>query len=134
MLILKNSIFIDLWRRCLIGICFCVSNFWCVYLCSGLFSFLSLMHFFSSHEQYKDNWKLSMSFADTFRGLIQRKFWKGSLPWIHCYCFMRSTETRESILSVSSFSMVVIINSYWGFACTTCLTVYTKFQIDSYCV
>ncbi|KAK1397474.1 tRNA (guanine(37)-N1)-methyltransferase [Heracleum sosnowskyi] len=41
----------------------------------------------------------ALQFIDSFRGLIRRKFWKGSLPWIHCYCFMRSTETRESILS-----------------------------------
>ncbi|XP_074367263.1 tRNA (guanine(37)-N(1))-methyltransferase 2-like isoform X3 [Apium graveolens] len=41
----------------------------------------------------------ALQFIDSFKGLIRRKFWKGSLPWIHCYCFMRSTETRESILS-----------------------------------
>ncbi|CAL9183231.1 unnamed protein product [Musa hybrid cultivar] len=34
-----------------------------------------------------------------FKGLIQREHWRGSLPWIHCYCFIRSTETKESILS-----------------------------------
>lgn len=41
----------------------------------------------------------ALQFIDSFRGLIRRKYWKGSLPWIHCYCFMRSTETRESVLS-----------------------------------
>ncbi|KAL1815182.1 hypothetical protein ACET3Z_017756 [Daucus carota] len=41
----------------------------------------------------------ALQFIDSFRGLIRRKFWKGSLPWIHCYCFMKLTDTRESILS-----------------------------------
>uniref|UniRef100_A0A804JDL5 tRNA (guanine(37)-N1)-methyltransferase n=1 Tax=Musa acuminata subsp. malaccensis TaxID=214687 RepID=A0A804JDL5_MUSAM len=36
---------------------------------------------------------------DVFKGLIQREHWRGSLPWIHCYCFIRSTETKGSILS-----------------------------------
>lgn len=40
--------------------------------------------------------------ADCFDGIIQKKHWTGSLPWIHCYCFIRSTESEESILSVSS--------------------------------
>ncbi|OVA08098.1 Glycoside hydrolase [Macleaya cordata] len=41
----------------------------------------------------------ALQFLDAFRGLIRRKYWKGPLPWIHCYCFMRSTETQESIIS-----------------------------------
>nr|DAD42225.1 TPA_asm: hypothetical protein HUJ06_000455 [Nelumbo nucifera] len=41
----------------------------------------------------------ALQFLDAFKGLIQRRYWKGPLPWIHCYCFMRSTETEESILS-----------------------------------
>ncbi|VFQ67632.1 unnamed protein product [Cuscuta campestris] len=41
----------------------------------------------------------ALQFLDAFRGLIERKHWKGSLPWIHCYCFMRSTETTEYIIS-----------------------------------
>ncbi|KAL5768904.1 hypothetical protein ACOSQ2_015687 [Xanthoceras sorbifolium] len=41
----------------------------------------------------------ALQFLDSFRGLIQRKIWKGSLPWIHCYCFMRANETRELIIS-----------------------------------
>ncbi|KAK9268352.1 hypothetical protein L1049_000101 [Liquidambar formosana] len=41
----------------------------------------------------------ALQFLDAFRGLIQRKYWKGALPWIHCYCFMRSNETKEIILS-----------------------------------
>lgn len=41
----------------------------------------------------------ALQFLDAFRGLVNKRYWKGSLPWIHCYCFMRSTETRESIIS-----------------------------------
>ncbi|KAL6549516.1 hypothetical protein OROHE_008633 [Orobanche hederae] len=37
----------------------------------------------------------ALRFLDAFRGLIHRKNWKGSLPWIHCYCFMRSNETED---------------------------------------
>ncbi|KAE9590150.1 putative tRNA (guanine(37)-N(1))-methyltransferase [Lupinus albus] len=41
----------------------------------------------------------AIEFLDAFRGLIQKKYWKGPLPWIHCYCFIRATETPESIIS-----------------------------------
>ncbi|KAF9604261.1 hypothetical protein IFM89_004967 [Coptis chinensis] len=41
----------------------------------------------------------ALQFLDAFRGLIHRKYWKGSLPWIHCYCFLRSTETEDSLIS-----------------------------------
>ncbi|THU49286.1 hypothetical protein C4D60_Mb06t07960 [Musa balbisiana] len=41
----------------------------------------------------------ALDFLDVFKGLIQSEHWRGSLPWIHCYCFIRSTETKESILS-----------------------------------
>jgi len=41
----------------------------------------------------------ALQFLDCFDGLIQKKHWTGSLPWIHCYCFIRSTESEESILS-----------------------------------
>ncbi|CAD5177385.1 unnamed protein product [Musa acuminata subsp. malaccensis] len=41
----------------------------------------------------------ALEFLDVFKGLIQREHWRGSLPWIHCYCFIRSTETKGSILS-----------------------------------
>ncbi|KAJ4971336.1 hypothetical protein NE237_004435 [Protea cynaroides] len=41
----------------------------------------------------------AIQFLDAFRGLIRRKYWKGPLPWIHCYCFMRSNETEELIIS-----------------------------------
>ncbi|CAH9102003.1 unnamed protein product [Cuscuta epithymum] len=41
----------------------------------------------------------ALQFLDVFRGLIEWRCWKGSLPWIHCYCFMRSSETKEYIIS-----------------------------------
>ncbi|KAI3714725.1 hypothetical protein L6452_21684 [Arctium lappa] len=41
----------------------------------------------------------ALQFLDVFRGLIQRKYWKRSLPWIHCYCFIRSNETQGSVVS-----------------------------------
>lgn len=41
----------------------------------------------------------ALHFLDCFSGLIQKRCWKGSLPWIHCYCFIRSSETEELILS-----------------------------------
>ncbi|KAL3535780.1 hypothetical protein ACH5RR_004241 [Cinchona calisaya] len=41
----------------------------------------------------------ALRFLDAFKGLIQRRHWKASLPLIHCYCFMRSTETMEYIVS-----------------------------------
>ncbi|CAL2274966.1 unnamed protein product [Prunus armeniaca] len=43
----------------------------------------------------------ALQFLDAFRGLIQRKYWTGSLPWIHCYCFIRANETQEYIISVA---------------------------------
>ncbi|WVZ74704.1 hypothetical protein U9M48_022857 [Paspalum notatum var. saurae] len=41
----------------------------------------------------------ALQFLDCFDGLVQKKHWIGSLPWIHCYCFIRSSESEESILS-----------------------------------
>ncbi|KXG30633.2 hypothetical protein SORBI_3004G208301 [Sorghum bicolor] len=41
----------------------------------------------------------ALQFLDCFDGLVQKKYWTGSLPWIHCYCFIRSSESEESILS-----------------------------------
>ncbi|KAI3775494.1 hypothetical protein L1987_50072 [Smallanthus sonchifolius] len=41
----------------------------------------------------------ALQFLDVFRGLVQRKYWKGSLPWIHCYCFIRANETQDSVVS-----------------------------------
>ncbi|KAJ8750414.1 hypothetical protein K2173_015553 [Erythroxylum novogranatense] len=41
----------------------------------------------------------ALQFLDAFRSLIGRRDWKSSLPWIHCYCFMRANESKESIIS-----------------------------------
>ncbi|GKV06543.1 hypothetical protein SLEP1_g18423 [Rubroshorea leprosula] len=41
----------------------------------------------------------ALQFLDAFRCLILKKHWKGPLPWIHCYCFMRANETEEFIIS-----------------------------------
>uniref|UniRef100_A0A1D1ZA26 tRNA (guanine(37)-N1)-methyltransferase n=1 Tax=Anthurium amnicola TaxID=1678845 RepID=A0A1D1ZA26_9ARAE len=41
----------------------------------------------------------AIQFLDVFKGLLERKYWKGSLPWVHCYCFIRSNETEESTLA-----------------------------------
>lgn len=43
----------------------------------------------------------AIEFLDAFRGVIQKKYWKGALPLIHCYCFIRSNETEELITSVA---------------------------------
>ncbi|XP_058070974.1 tRNA (guanine(37)-N1)-methyltransferase 2 isoform X2 [Magnolia sinica] len=40
----------------------------------------------------------ALKFLDVFRG-FQRKRWKGPLPWIHCYGFLRSIETKESVIA-----------------------------------
>ncbi|KAI5416402.1 hypothetical protein KIW84_041463 [Lathyrus oleraceus] len=47
----------------------------------------------------------AVQFLDAFRGLIQRKYWKGHLPWIHCYCFIRATETPASIIAVAESAL-----------------------------
>ncbi|CAI9100280.1 OLC1v1037244C1 [Oldenlandia corymbosa var. corymbosa] len=41
----------------------------------------------------------ALDFLDAFRGLIKRRYWKTSLPLIHCYCFKRSSETMDFIIS-----------------------------------
>ncbi|XP_010504495.1 PREDICTED: tRNA (guanine(37)-N1)-methyltransferase 1 [Camelina sativa] len=41
----------------------------------------------------------ALEFIDSFSNVIQRKYWKGPLPLIHCYCFIRATETTESIIA-----------------------------------
>ncbi|CAJ1944362.1 unnamed protein product [Sphenostylis stenocarpa] len=43
--------------------------------------------------------------VDVFRGLIQKKYWKGCLPLIHCYCFIRATETPETIIAVAESAL-----------------------------
>lgn len=47
----------------------------------------------------------ALQFLDVFKGLLQRKCWKGPLPWIHCYCFIRSNETEDSILAVAEATL-----------------------------
>lgn len=47
----------------------------------------------------------ALEFLDVFKGLLQRKYWKGPLPWIHCYCFMRSNETKESIITEAEVTL-----------------------------
>lgn len=47
----------------------------------------------------------AIHFIDAFSGLIQRNHWKGDLPWIHCYCFIRSNETQEMIISVAESAL-----------------------------
>ncbi|XWS71993.1 hypothetical protein CRYUN_Cryun02cG0002400 [Craigia yunnanensis] len=41
----------------------------------------------------------ALQFLDAFRGIISRKYWKGPLPLVHCYCFIRANETEEMIIS-----------------------------------
>ncbi|KAL1191471.1 tRNA (guanine(37)-N1)-methyltransferase 1 [Cardamine amara subsp. amara] len=41
----------------------------------------------------------ALQFLDSFSNVIQRKYWKGPLPLIHCYCFIRASETREFIIA-----------------------------------
>ncbi|XXG85557.1 hypothetical protein AAC387_Pa11g0612 [Persea americana] len=47
----------------------------------------------------------ALEFLDVFKGLLQRKYWKGPLPWIHCYCFKRSNETKESIITEAEVTL-----------------------------
>ncbi|KAH6761467.1 S-adenosyl-L-methionine-dependent methyltransferases superfamily protein [Perilla frutescens var. hirtella] len=47
----------------------------------------------------------ALQFLDAFRGIINRKYWKGSLPLIHCYCFIRSNETEDLIKSVAEAAL-----------------------------
>lgn len=51
----------------------------------------------------------ALQFLDVFKGLIQRKCWKGPLPWIHCYCFIRSNETEASIIAEAEATLGVKI-------------------------
>ncbi|KAM5547667.1 tRNA (guanine(37)-N1)-methyltransferase 2 [Rosa sericea] len=41
----------------------------------------------------------ALEFLDAFRGVIQRKYWRDTLPLIHCYCFIRASETQDYIIS-----------------------------------
>lgn len=39
-------------------------------------------------------------FADVLNGLLCKGRWKGTMPRVHCYCFMRSNETNADIVKV----------------------------------
>ncbi|KAK5824533.1 hypothetical protein PVK06_019309 [Gossypium arboreum] len=41
----------------------------------------------------------ALQFLDAFRAIISRKNWRGPLPLVHCYCFIRANETQEFIIS-----------------------------------
>ncbi|KAB1201404.1 tRNA (guanine(37)-N1)-methyltransferase 2 [Morella rubra] len=56
----------------------------------------SALHFL---VRFSDGSRTLNFLSDAFRGRIQRKYWRGPLPWIHCYCFMRANETEEFVIS-----------------------------------
>ncbi|CAN8279550.1 unnamed protein product [Cochlearia groenlandica] len=41
----------------------------------------------------------ALQFLDAFSNVIQKKYWKGTLPLVHCYCFIRASETTETIIA-----------------------------------
>ena len=43
---------------------------------------------------------LAYLFADVLNGLLCKERWKGNMPRVHCYCFMRSNETQADIMKV----------------------------------
>ncbi|KFK34855.1 hypothetical protein AALP_AA5G201900 [Arabis alpina] len=47
----------------------------------------------------------ALLFLDAFSNVIQKKYWKGSLPLIHCYCFIRASETTETIIAVAETAL-----------------------------
>ncbi|CAN4094779.1 unnamed protein product [Withania somnifera] len=47
----------------------------------------------------------ALEFLDAFRGRIRRRYWKGPLPWIHCYCFIRASETEDYIISLAESAL-----------------------------
>ncbi|KAL6226505.1 hypothetical protein ACLB2K_000467 [Fragaria x ananassa] len=47
----------------------------------------------------------AVEFLDAFRGVIQRRYWRDTLPLIHCYCFIRASETQEYIISVAEAAL-----------------------------
>ncbi|GMH04674.1 hypothetical protein Nepgr_006514 [Nepenthes gracilis] len=57
----------------------------------------------------------NLDFLDAFRGIIQKKYWKGSMPLVHCYCFMRSNETEELIISVLFMDVVQVLPFFYPF-------------------
>ncbi|KAH0884200.1 hypothetical protein HID58_060296, partial [Brassica napus] len=51
----------------------------------------------------------ALQFLDFFSNVIQRKYWKGPLPLIHCYCFIRASETTETIIATRSSTRSVML-------------------------
>ncbi|OMO57980.1 tRNA (guanine(37)-N1)-methyltransferase 2-like protein [Corchorus olitorius] len=47
----------------------------------------------------------AIEFLDALRGIISRKYWKGPLPLVHCYCFIRASETEELIISIAESAL-----------------------------
>ncbi|KAL6224039.1 hypothetical protein ACLB2K_002895 [Fragaria x ananassa] len=47
----------------------------------------------------------ALEFLDAFKGVIQRRCWRDTLPLIHCYCFIRASETQEYIISVAEAAL-----------------------------
>ncbi|KAG9143724.1 hypothetical protein Leryth_018878 [Lithospermum erythrorhizon] len=52
----------------------------------------------------------ALLFLDVFRDLVDLKYWKGPLPWIHCYCFIRAVQTKEFIISEAETALKASIN------------------------
>jgi len=40
----------------------------------------------------------ALEFLDVLNGLLCKERWKGNMPRVHCYCFMRSNETQADIM------------------------------------
>ncbi|KAL2635902.1 hypothetical protein R1flu_007381 [Riccia fluitans] len=40
----------------------------------------------------------ALEFLDVFQGLLSRDHWKGPMPRIHCYCFMKAIENHSDVL------------------------------------
>ncbi|XP_024518521.1 tRNA (guanine(37)-N1)-methyltransferase isoform X1 [Selaginella moellendorffii] len=43
----------------------------------------------------------ALTFLDTFRGLLSKDSWKGSMPCVHCYCFLRAKQTTADIMNIA---------------------------------
>ncbi|KAG5604372.1 hypothetical protein H5410_025864 [Solanum commersonii] len=79
----------------------------------------------------------ALEFLDAFRGLIRRRYWKGSLPWIHCYCFIRASETEDYIISVIPSSTANLFyfdfpyqfNSLTGLHSVVCSSQFVDLQV-----
>lgn len=40
----------------------------------------------------------ALQFLDVLNGLLSKERWKGTMPRVHCYCFMRANETITDVL------------------------------------